>query len=122
MERERVLRLRMENEVDNFRSEKKKIKADIEMSLAIKQRFRKELEQTIDRLHFTIKKDRNDSVPPLQHAYHILEQAQYKENALVQTEIKALEIKKENLERDYKKQIEARETELVELRKERNEA
>lgn len=40
----------------------------------------------------------------------------------MQTEIKALEIKKENLERDYKKQIEARETELVELRKERNEA
>lgn len=56
MERERALRLRMENEVDNFRSEKKKIEADIEMSLAIKQRFRKELEQTIDRLHFTIKK------------------------------------------------------------------
>lgn len=54
MERERALRLRMENEVDNFRSEKKKIEADIEMSLAIKQRFRKELEQTIDRLHFTI--------------------------------------------------------------------
>lgn len=122
MERERALRLRMENEVDNFRSEKKKIEADIEMSLAIKQRFRKELEQTIDRLHFTIKKGRNDSVPPLQHAYHILEQAQYEENALVQTKIKALEIKKENLERGYKKQIEAREIELVELRKERNEA
>lgn len=109
MERERALRFRMENEVDNFRSEKKKIEADIEMSLAIKQRFRKELEQTIDRLHFTIKKSRNDSVPPLQHAYHILEQAQYEENALVQTKIKALEIKKENLERGYKKQIEARE-------------
>lgn len=122
MERERALRIRMENEVDNFRSEKKKIEADIEMSLAIKQRFRKELEQTIDRLHFTIKKGRKDSVPPLQHAYHILEQAQYEENALVQTKIKALEIKKENLERGYKKQIEVRETELVELRKERNEA